>query len=240
MESMPNSDVKKWSRYFFDFILLFVAVSLGFIVDNLREEAGLRDREQQYLRLLTQDLTADSAQCEELILSFVRKTHGLDSLLESFDLSTANSFSAAGPELMHRHLTGIPDFVPANGTLQQLKSAGGFITIQDQQTVKRILEFDAVVQLELMHQSAMNTYYLDKMWESKAQHVDMRELKDRFERKLRSGRPVILYNDRNTHIRFSNDIIHYRTMVVIQHRLLESVRTSAVSLLKYLRERYPV
>lgn len=185
---------KKWGVYLFEFFMLFAAVSLGFIVDNLREEAGLREREQQYIRLLIQDLQADSLQCEQLMLRFAWKTGGLDSLLASFDLRSENRFSSDGYRLIQRHLGGFPDFVPTNGTMLQLKNGGGLITIRNPLTVKKILEYDGAVQLELMHQEAMNTFYLDKIWTSLAASIDLQGLQRLSERQFQQPEQLIMYN----------------------------------------------
>jgi hypothetical protein len=39
---------KKWCYYLFDFFMLFLAISLGFYVDNLREHYVENKREKQY------------------------------------------------------------------------------------------------------------------------------------------------------------------------------------------------
>jgi hypothetical protein len=239
MEPEQRTMKKKWGVYLFEFFMLFAAVSLGFIVDNLREEAGLREREQQYIRLLIQDLQADSLQCEQLILRFAWKTGGLDSLLASFDLKSTNGFSSDGYRLIQRHLGGFPDFVPTNGTMLQLKNGGGLITIRNPLTVKNILEYDGAVQLELMHQDAMNTFYLDKIWTSLAASIDLQGLQRLSERQFQQPEQLILYNDRRSHISFSNDVTHYRKMTSLQLTMLESVLNNAKGLLEYLRKTYP-
>lgn len=227
METEQRTMKKKWGVYLFEFFMLFAAVSLGFIVDNLREEAGLREREQQYIRLLIQDLQADSLQCEQLMLRFAWKTGGLDSLLASFDLRSENRFSSDGYRLIQRHLGGFPDFVPTNGTMLQLKNGGGLITIRNPLTVKKILEYDGAVQLELMHQEAMNTFYLDKIWTSLAASIDLQGLQRLSERQFQQPEQLIMYNDRRSHISFSNDVTHYRKMTSLQLTMLESVLNNA-------------
>ena len=38
---------KKWQEYFLEFFMLFLAVSLGFLAENLREHYVEKEKEQQ-------------------------------------------------------------------------------------------------------------------------------------------------------------------------------------------------
>jgi len=43
---------KKWTHYFWEFFMLFLAVTLGFLVENQREHYIEHKREKEYARLL--------------------------------------------------------------------------------------------------------------------------------------------------------------------------------------------
>src|SRR5215831_19439439 len=51
---------KKWKEYLLEFFMLFLAVFLGFVAENIREEAGDNHRERQYMQSLVSDLSADT------------------------------------------------------------------------------------------------------------------------------------------------------------------------------------
>ena len=55
------STKKKWWKYFFEFLMLFLAVTLGFFVDNLREEMADRNLESQHIQSLLSDLKQDTS-----------------------------------------------------------------------------------------------------------------------------------------------------------------------------------
>jgi hypothetical protein len=50
---------KKWTHYFWEFFMLFLAVTLGFFVENQREHYIEHRREKDYIRQFIQDLKAD-------------------------------------------------------------------------------------------------------------------------------------------------------------------------------------
>ena len=52
---------KKWNHYFWEFLMLFLAVTLGFFVENQREHYIEHKREKAYIRSLIRDLKQDTA-----------------------------------------------------------------------------------------------------------------------------------------------------------------------------------
>jgi len=55
----PHAEKKKWTHYFWDFLMLFLAVTLGFFVENQREHVVERERATQYAKALVRDLEKD-------------------------------------------------------------------------------------------------------------------------------------------------------------------------------------
>jgi len=56
------SHKKKWSEYFLEFLMLFLAVTLGFFAENIREHQVLVERKNQNLEAILEDLKRDSIQ----------------------------------------------------------------------------------------------------------------------------------------------------------------------------------
>ncbi len=62
----PGSDShrglrKKWSHYFWEFLMLFLAVFCGFLAEYQLEHKIERDREKVYIKNMYKDLKADTA-----------------------------------------------------------------------------------------------------------------------------------------------------------------------------------
>ncbi|SRR5258706_409622 len=51
---------KKWQGYLFEFVMLFLAISLGFFVENLREDYSEHQQELQYIKSMVEDLKQDT------------------------------------------------------------------------------------------------------------------------------------------------------------------------------------
>jgi hypothetical protein len=52
---------KKWTEYFWEFLMLFLAVFCGFLAENQREHYNEKQREKKFARRLLSDLREDSA-----------------------------------------------------------------------------------------------------------------------------------------------------------------------------------
>src|SRR5580765_7673244 len=52
---------KKWTHYLWEFLMLFLAVTLGFFVENQREHYVDRKKEKEYIRSMIEDLKTDTS-----------------------------------------------------------------------------------------------------------------------------------------------------------------------------------
>jgi len=53
---------KKWTHYFWEFFMLFLAVFCGFLAENEREHLVEHQREKRYMRSMVEDLMLDTAE----------------------------------------------------------------------------------------------------------------------------------------------------------------------------------
>jgi len=72
---------KKWHEYFLEFFMLFLAVFLGFLAENMREHFVDIRKEKEYMHSLVNDLRADVQDIEGNIQLGAMVTEKLDSLV---------------------------------------------------------------------------------------------------------------------------------------------------------------
>ena len=58
---------KKWTHYFWEFLMLFLAVFCGFLAEYQLEHVIENQREEKYVKSLIQDLKTDTAHLETYI-----------------------------------------------------------------------------------------------------------------------------------------------------------------------------
>lgn len=72
---------KKLKEFLFEGLMIFIAVTLGFFAENIRERISNNEKERHYIENLIKDLEKDSTYITHSILENKTKIAGLDSLL---------------------------------------------------------------------------------------------------------------------------------------------------------------
>ncbi len=136
---------KKWTHYFWEFLMLFLAVFCGFLAEYQLEHKIEKDRERQYIKSLLNDLSADTSQLNARLSFRMDKVKTLDTLLY---LLKSKDLPANTGALYYHGFYGVfgIKFIPNNGVLSQLKNAGGLRLIRKQSVVDSLLHFDIETQ----------------------------------------------------------------------------------------------
>ena len=137
---------RKWTHYFWEFLMLFLAVFCGFLAENQREHMIEHQREKKFVRALLSDLQADISRLTTIIELRNERSMMLDSfsillnskmaLQKSNDLYYYNSFATRGVAFR---------FTPVDGTMQQLKNAGNLRLIRNNKVSDSIISYDVSV-----------------------------------------------------------------------------------------------
>ena len=114
---------KKWTHYLWEFLMLFLAVTLGFFVENQREHYVEHQREKQYTRSLYLNLKTDTAH----FVYFSRVLLAYDRNIDSLMALLANGDYMIRPEDFYRRaLAGRSTIFLEynNSAFEQLKNSG--------------------------------------------------------------------------------------------------------------------
>ena len=135
---------KNWKSYFWEFLMLFLAVFSGFLAENQREHYIENKREKKYIESLIQDLKADTTSLEFYIDIRTQKRRFLDSLVL---LLSTGQYKIMGNEtyFFARSVLNADPFVSTDGTMQQLKNAGNLRLIHSAAVTDSILSYDQFV-----------------------------------------------------------------------------------------------
>ena len=126
--------------------MLFLAVFCGFLAEYTLEHKIEKDREKQFIRSLVNDIKADIAHLNTTIEKRKQKVERLDSL---FNLLNSPRKTEFGISLYFNaiHTGRLVDvrFTPNDGTLQQLKNAGGLRLIRNRAVADSITRYDVSI-----------------------------------------------------------------------------------------------
>ena len=126
---------KKWTHYFWEFLMLFLAVFCGFLAENQREHFIEKQRAKEFAKSLVEDLKADTLNLNYTI-------HLYDSLSRNIDtfrqlLRTKNINEIPGGKIYYYGDAALSGYrMPFNTTtIEQLKSSGSLryfpVTLRD-------------------------------------------------------------------------------------------------------------
>ena len=121
---------KNFREYFLEFIMIFLAVTMGFIAENVRENITDHARAKEYARSLYDDLKKDTSWLN-LVLNVKAwrgsKFDSLISILESGDVQKNSKLIY----YYNSFLTVNLPLKPNDVTIQQLRNSGGFRYIKN-------------------------------------------------------------------------------------------------------------
>jgi len=144
---------KKWTHYFWEFLMLFLAVFCGFLAENLREHYIEHKREKQYIRSLIKDVELDIASLQnsyelrKVQISYFDSLTGL--LQHGYENQLKDFYFYA------RHITRRIAFRYHDRTIQQLKNSGNLRLIRDNDASDSLTIYDnEVIKFLLMQQDA--------------------------------------------------------------------------------------
>ena len=113
---------KKWTHYFWEFLMLFLAVFLGFMAENQREHFVEKMRAKTYAQNLLKDLQRDTADIKRASLYQQKATSMIDSLVY---YASGNSTPKTGLLYFYMKMAGGMYTIDFNkATINQLISSG--------------------------------------------------------------------------------------------------------------------
>lgn len=154
---------KKWTHYFWEFLMLFLAVFCGFTAENFREKLIIREKAHHYLKNMVADLKTDSARLNvDLYYQQLWYSH-LDSAL-NIPIERIQDLNSQDTFFYHFYpfYSWIVNFQQSDNTITQLK-AGGFNLIHDEETIDSI---NAVYDFYKDDVKFSNDFYIAAYWDA--------------------------------------------------------------------------
>jgi hypothetical protein len=137
---------KKWTDYLFEFLMLFLAVSAGFFVENQREHYVEHHRSEQYAVFLFNDLVRDTINLAERTAFMWTGTKKLDTLIDLLrSFKDNDSVTAKIYDLSAYAYSGV-FFSATTSTMDQLKNSGSLRYFKDTGLVGHFSRYDTDLQ----------------------------------------------------------------------------------------------
>jgi hypothetical protein len=143
---LPGEKPKRFKEYLLEFLMIFLAVTMGFIAENIREHFSDNSKENEYITGMIKDLSVDTVRLNETIKETIQQNMGLDSLQKvSKDELSQIPVQDSLYLFTARYLFYANDFKEDDITLSQLRNAGGYRLIRNSNVPDSIAEYESRV-----------------------------------------------------------------------------------------------
>lgn len=233
---------KKWKEYFLEFIMIFLAVTMGFIAENIREYFDLKKHEKEYMISLVRDLNNDIDGLTRSEASVTRYIHSADLIFTLF--KNADYKNTSGDIYYLGRIISLRNLWRSNdGTIQQLNYSGGLSLIENKSVIDSVQDYidnlKILSQYLALEDAQLGEYRsaMDKVFSG----FVLNEMLD-----MQTGNPAthLNYNpelhstDKNDINDLAVQIALVKTNRVNQLMILKELKTKASSLIKLITKEY--
>lgn len=228
--------------------MLFLAVTLGFFADNIRDSFTNKAQEKEYILSMIEDVVKDKENIQKVIYNNTKRIQILDSLSDLCLNYTSENDSIN--KKMYTFYTAVllrPDFLtPSELTMQQLKNAGGMRLIKSKKAINEIIRYD-LDEKRLVNQQNYYENYQNKTISLGFKIFNLNTFRIAKKANTKQEKPNFTLNDfeflNNDPIllkEFGNHTYLYSGIVEYYNMLLENMDSQADTLISTLQKEYKI
>jgi len=234
---------KKWTHYFWEFLMLFLAITLGFFVENQREHFVEKKREKQYIRSMIDDLGHDTA-----VFSIDNKVRleavtMYDSVILLLNKKNRSEFDQQRLYYLSRMGLRLSPFPRINDrTYEQMKSSGNLRLIHDSKTADQVTKYYFNAN-EFVVNEDQTLLRLQSLIEIQGKVFDGSVFREMLELKKFSinppgGNPELITESKETLNELSVRIHYILSILLYSHNYTVDLNKEAVQLIDVLKKEY--
>ena len=232
---------KKWAHYFWEFLMLFLAVFCGFMAENRREHMIEHQREKKYIMSLIKDIELDIASLKnsyELRKVQLRYFDSLTTLLKQDYKNQMRDFY-----FYARHIPRSTLFRYHDRTILQLKNSGNLRLIRNTDAADSITVYDnEAIKTILVQQETEEELRENIAWEIIAKVLDGVVWDNMNDSNSKISRPVVnpslVTRDSTLINEFHFKVVQLKATLLFTNRYITKAIASAQSLIELLKKEY--
>lgn len=148
-------------KFFIEGLMIFLAVSLGFIADNIREKIGAKNQAKIYAASMLNDLEADTTELRNTIDYLTYASNNIDTLFRL--LSTDDPKDIPSGKLYWYGLWGGAQhqLIPNDATFQQMKNSGSLRYFTNSTLSEKVAQYDELWRHALTEEMTDRDLYVE-------------------------------------------------------------------------------
>ncbi len=242
----PQVEKKSFKEYFLEFIMIFLAVTLGFIAENIREGFAEHRQQQEYILSFYEDLKTDTAKISGVIGFDQKKIDAFGTLAGCYDSVSKNIMSASCMLNFIKNSTTDLPFQITDRTLKQLANAGGYRLLKKEDADK-ITEYQSAFNLLQDFQATVFQETQDNVRNTYNQVVNFKANVLMKQSKPGSGldfsdkditTTLLFSNDKVLLNKYFNELLLYNRITISHQRQLNVLKQEQIALIDYFKNKY--
>lgn len=236
-----SQTAQKILNRFWEFLMLFIAITLGFFVENYRESLSDKEQEKEIIVSFINDIEEDIKELDIVIERREIMETRIDSILYILNNDLQDNF---GRNLYYyaRYLPRPFVFWANNTTNEELKYSGNFILIKNQKIIDVLLEYDDnYVFIDFIRQR--EEYLVRRLFDQINVIFDPKVFDEMnvydIEFVYPSGNPKINSKNREVINNFLSNLHYVKTVNVGQLGLFKKHQKRGKEILELLKKEYP-
>ncbi len=138
----PNVEKKNFKEYLLEGLMIFLAVTMGFIAESLREHMVDKHREKEYMKEIVENLAYDTIRCTVNAVNNIALLKGIDSLRNELKQALAGKINANALYYYTIQYTGGFNRAVFNTTaISELKNSGSLRLIENRKIVNEVSDY---------------------------------------------------------------------------------------------------
>lgn len=226
-----NHHNRRFKDYLVEFLMMFIAISGGFFMENMREHRVDRHKEKEYIVRLIRDIKEDTATVQRIIRANQNQIKGLDSLIRLLEKPVPASKVDEFNNLTFVYLNNYRGFTPRDITITQLRNSGGLRLIENNSISDSIVNYYSTIEHYHEVNVKMNYRFVEDTYKLELQFIDM---------SLDPTDKKQSITDDNRLKELKNRCFFFKPQIKWDNIWLNDVYRQGISLLKNLQQEYHI
>ncbi len=241
-----NHMPKPWKEYLLEGLMIFLAVTLGFFAESLREHFNDRSKEQEYLRSLVNELKYDTSQYKNILQKIIYLRPILDSMYLNIKKPQRFNYILQARWNTPVNETGVL-YQPALTTIQQLESSGNLRLIENKDMAYEIMIYETYVKGNLQHNNLQTQVAADNIYSQEDAMCDEADFSDKLNENMLHNIPKeksalydmpLLVKDGVVLNKLANGFINYKGRLYAHSIAIHKSIELATNLIASINEKY--
>jgi hypothetical protein len=227
--------------------MIFLAVTMGFFAENIREHFADSQKEKQYIQSIYEDLKADTMRMSFLINYDSEKISVLNNMETCYDTVSKNLRQTACIGLLIKYSKTNRVFQLTDRTLRQLANAGGYRLLEKEDadsiiayenTFRQYANFETT-SFQQAQDNVRNTLNMLADFKVNAPLQSTSTMQQAIDTsKGIPGGPLLFSDDRALLNKWFNELVVYRRVTNGQRNILSVLNSTATSLIIYFKNKH--